>query len=739
MFPKGSLLLVAFLSSASEAKATQDGSSLGGEIVVTARKKSKISSLDHYDAKSISDMGALTIGELLTKLERRNGGRSLSILINGKRLADVSDIKEIPAEALQELDILDRANSGKYGLPSQDGIVNLVLKPKFNSIPLDASVGESTEGGGGNGSAGLRYVHLGNERRFNGSVNIQRSSALYGADRKNLLLQEQNDPLVFYRTLFPSSQSTSVSGGAALPLGNISTNISLAITDADSRILNRFFNAGGTAPSEVGAVQVRGIVDDSRVQSYRLSATASGGVGRATWTMELTGNHQNGRVSSAISPLRILASGSDTLLSLPRSFQPLSTASRSSSFDAALSGNAPLIKLPAGEVMGNLRVSGSVEHMRSSAQADPAHPGSFVQRRSRAHVGLDLPLTRSPQSFVGQTSLSVNADYEQISGIGGLPAYDLSFLWQLSEGLSLNLGRSVSKAQPTLARNLDPVTYTPGVLFVDAMSGQFDVVTLISGGAPNLRASTQTSESAQVTWNGKLYGSNISVSIEYSATGTKNPVIQAGYTTAMFQSLFPRNFIRNDSGRLSFVDVRPFNGKEELRQAVRPNIHAAGGFAGEDGHWDFSLSHEWVLSAQLDVDRSVTSIDLLKTPLDGAQGVPRHRSNISATASYRRFNVQIDAQWRARNRTEDLSSSQPRSLRFGSFWTSDATVSYTFRNLKILGEQDGKPLRVWLSVKNIFNKRQTVTDSGGAIPAASQQAFIDPIGRTLALRLSTAL
>ncbi|MBB2162869.1 hypothetical protein [Gluconacetobacter sacchari] len=81
------------------------------DVVVTGRRTPKTKDvIDQYSARNIDNLAAMTIGEVITRLERRNGGRPFSIIVNGRRLADVSDLREIPPEALAKIEILSNSS-----------------------------------------------------------------------------------------------------------------------------------------------------------------------------------------------------------------------------------------------------------------------------------------------------------------------------------------------------------------------------------------------------------------------------------------------------------------------------------------------------------------------------------------------------------------------------------------------------------------------------------------------------
>ena len=233
----------------------------------------------------------MTIGEVIDRLERRHGGRPYSILVNGRRLSDISDLREIPPEALKGIDILDRSRASAFGFPPQDQILNLDLKPRFDAASTDVSVRQPTEGAATSGSFGLRYANINQERRFSASITLQDATALVAADRRQLLNTGELDPLSPYRTLMPSSRSFALTSGVAVPVGAVSTNLSANLSNSTSRQISRFFIAHGSGPGAdpTGRTQVLGIADESLTRSYQLSATASGSVGKLNWTAEMTG------------------------------------------------------------------------------------------------------------------------------------------------------------------------------------------------------------------------------------------------------------------------------------------------------------------------------------------------------------------------------------------------------------------------------------------------------------------
>ncbi|MFT8422719.1 MAG: hypothetical protein ABF665_14615 [Gluconacetobacter sp.] len=124
---------------------------------------------------------------------------------------------------------------------------------------------------------------------------------------------------------------------------------------------------------------------------------------------------------------------------------------------------------------------------------------------------------------------------------------------------------------------------------------------------------------------------NLAATVEYVSSRITNPIISAVAPNPQFQRLFPNRFARDATGQLTMMDSRSFNADEETTNTLRPNVHLSGtiiphGKTADDGvEWDFSLSDDWALADELRPARGTADVDLLKTPLDGVRGTPRHK------------------------------------------------------------------------------------------------------------------
>ena len=104
------------------------------------------------DSRSIRATGATTISELLdavaaqTGSARGRGGERPMLLLNGQRISGFRELRDLPPEAIERMEILPEEVSLKYGYPANQKVINIVLRQRFNS--------NSVEGGGGGGQRG---------------------------------------------------------------------------------------------------------------------------------------------------------------------------------------------------------------------------------------------------------------------------------------------------------------------------------------------------------------------------------------------------------------------------------------------------------------------------------------------------------------------------------------------------------------------------------------------------------
>jgi iron complex outermembrane receptor protein len=131
------------------------------------------------------------------------GVSSTLVLLNGRRLANFAspgdnsgvDLNNIPAGAIQRVEVLKDGASAIYGTDAMGGVINFITRKDYQGADANIYALSTAEGGGGKTTASISggYGDLGKDR-FNvfGSFDTQKLERLESSDRK--FIQEYSLP-----------------------------------------------------------------------------------------------------------------------------------------------------------------------------------------------------------------------------------------------------------------------------------------------------------------------------------------------------------------------------------------------------------------------------------------------------------------------------------------------------------------------------------------------------------------
>ena len=115
-------------------------------------------------AANLTDGGSVAYGGFRDQMGfnganlRGLGVSSTLVLLNGRRMANFAspgdaagvDLNSIPAAAIDRVEVLLDGASSLYGSDAIGGVINFITRKDFTGIEISATVGNTTEGGGGN-------------------------------------------------------------------------------------------------------------------------------------------------------------------------------------------------------------------------------------------------------------------------------------------------------------------------------------------------------------------------------------------------------------------------------------------------------------------------------------------------------------------------------------------------------------------------------------------------------------
>lgn len=136
----------------------------------------------------IRSYGVSSLSDLLTELapqtrSDRGGGGAPVVLLNGRRIGSFAEIRDIPTEAIQRVDILPEEVALKYGYRADQRVVNVVLRRRFRAVTTEGAAAVATEGARVSPDAQVDLLHINSGRRFNLHLRYQESNELLESDR----------------------------------------------------------------------------------------------------------------------------------------------------------------------------------------------------------------------------------------------------------------------------------------------------------------------------------------------------------------------------------------------------------------------------------------------------------------------------------------------------------------------------------------------------------------------------
>jgi iron complex outermembrane recepter protein len=167
----------------------------GRNVVVTGQRLrgavlGDVEPIEQLDEAQIRAQGATSVAELVERLapqtrsgRGRDGGGGPVVLLNGRRIAGFGEIRDLPPEAIERVDILPEETALSYGYRADQRVLNIVLKENFRAITAGGAYTFATAGGQSSYDANASILRIDRAGRFNVDMRYQRSGALLESER----------------------------------------------------------------------------------------------------------------------------------------------------------------------------------------------------------------------------------------------------------------------------------------------------------------------------------------------------------------------------------------------------------------------------------------------------------------------------------------------------------------------------------------------------------------------------
>ena len=162
------------------------------EIVVSGQLRGAVEGDVKPDVQlspaDIRSYGASNVAELLTSLSAQlgtgqgRGGEQPVILLSGRR-SSMGEIRDLPTEAIERIDILPEAAALQYGYSATQKVINFVLRRRFQALTTELEARLPTDGGNSGQAGNLHIDKINRDGRFAFDVKYDHSSALLESER----------------------------------------------------------------------------------------------------------------------------------------------------------------------------------------------------------------------------------------------------------------------------------------------------------------------------------------------------------------------------------------------------------------------------------------------------------------------------------------------------------------------------------------------------------------------------
>jgi iron complex outermembrane recepter protein len=702
-------------------------------------------------SRDVKATGATSFDELLEAIApqigaaRQSGAARPLVLLNGRRVSSYRELRDIPIEAVTRVDILPEEVALKYGYPPDQKVLNVVLQNHFAETVAQVAVNTASQEGFSGGSGDLTKILLSPQQRTTLNLHAGSDDILRGSQRSLVQQQYESDGSGATGLLIPPE--VGIHGTATISRALADGIDATANVEAQHRNGHLLSGLSEQLPSELH----RSSTDDSLHIGGTLSGDASDWHWNVASNADLDRNH-----TTTSNQGSLFAPGS----------------AKSTRLFADLDGtlNGSLFTVPAGKSDVTIRVSGSTEHLDIEQRDVPTPPhGSTDRTTGTAGISVDIPISRRRKALgaIGNLTVNGNAQVQEVTDFGTLTRLGAGANWSPIARLNLLAGWDREENAPSVRQLGDPFLQTPGTRIFDFTNGIVRRVAVVTGGNPDLRTDATRTFKLGANWQ-PLDAVNFRLRADYARVTVQHPLSDITVSPEL-EAAFPERFVRDGSGALLSVDLRPVNFDHARRDTLQfgfdftkplqskkasdadiqkllqsaqragiavPQSSAPSGPPGTiggaaNGRLTFSLTDTIMLVDRATIRRDLPELDYLHGAAIGETGgQPRHQVQAQAGWANNGFGARAGVTWRSATDVDTLAGDR---LHFSPFATFDLRLfANVGQYLPIVSRHPwlrGASFR--FEVGNLFDARPDVRSGGGGVPLGYEPSMLDPLGRTI--------
>lgn len=584
----------------------------GSEIIVRApRIRGQLNvpqqPVEVFDEEDIAAYGVNSIDELIDAISpQTNSGRGRGdgrpvILVNGQRITNFREMRNIPPEAIRRLEVLPEEVALRFGYPPDQRVVNIILKDQFAATNASGEYNRPTRGGYDNYELETGLFKIAGARRYNITAKLDETSMLTQAERG---VQQQALPSgvhtvagdpdpTQYHSLADASHQFTLEGTMTQGLGENGLGGSITASGGYIHTETTSWSGLDAVTLPYGGQSARrtlpdplttGIVTDEfdaslgynkMLGGWQLSVTGDGSYIDTTTRTDRRRNTSALVAAAEAGTLPIdgpLPSVPGAGVDVARNRALLVTSL------ATLSGTP--IHLPAGDA--SLTVKTGYIFNRALSDDTRFSLGTVELTRGDLQGGVNLALPLTGQDFlraVGAITLNFSGGIDRLSDFGTMTDWSAGVTWSPTDTLTFQASYIINEAAPTLAQLGAPTVSIYNVPVYDFAKQTTALVTATSGGNTDLVAEKQRDIKLSATWKLPfLQRSNLIV--EYFRNRSTDVSQAFPLLTPAIEAAFPGRVTRDSDGNLVAIDQRAVTFAEVSSSRLRWGFNFSGSLGG---------------------------------------------------------------------------------------------------------------------------------------------------------------
>ena len=605
----------------------QDEEAVPGEIVVIASRlrgavDTDIPPVDELNEEEIASYGVSSLTDLVSALApqtgsgRGRGGGMPVILLNGQRISSFRELRDLPPEAVKQVQVFPEELALKYGFRADQRVMNIILKENFASFNTEFEFARPWEGAQTSKEVEATFTRIGKSSRLNIDLEVEGASRITESER-DIIATPSTIPALPdgspaeigitdqspYRTLVPQSERFEINGTwtkQLSPLSSLSLNANYQLSGSESLLGlgGTTFVLPSTSPFNSYGQDVtisryfdtpKPLGRDSETHTFNTGSTFNTMLNDWRWTVTGEYSHvqsqsrtnrnidfaalQAGVANGTLDPFA--ADSGENLVFLAPDLSE--STSQNINLKSTLSGSP--LTLPAGPV----NVTFSSGYNRQMLDSESWRSGVTTTASLRRNVinnnaNVELPLVErdlGALGSIGDVSINGNIGVTDVSDFGSLMEYGVGLRWSPFNNLTFQASLLGDENAPSIGQLGDPVVVTPNVSVYDFVRGETVFTNVISGGNPLLGAESRKDIKLSLNWQPKFI-KDMNMQVEYFRNRAENVSTSFPLLTPEIEAAFPGRVTRDGSGRIISIDQRPINFAEQKQQQIRWGFNVSG-------------------------------------------------------------------------------------------------------------------------------------------------------------------